>query len=718
MRLLSLCLLICSSLYLSGCFKNPDAVYANAVRWLDGNQLDRAEKLLLSVLQMEPKHQNAVYALGVLYLKQNRLQEAQSRFEEALELNQDDAEAMVNLGVIHARQNRLSEAEEMYMRAIAKQPGNSTVILNLARLFARQQKLRDARLLYEKILRSQPGLYAANKELAYILKGENRYQESIEQFTKALRLNRKDYDLYYELGVLNFRKGNLAGASKFLLSAVAIEENPEAYLALGEVYRIGKKPKDAIQSFEKAYSLKSDSYDATFKLAGLYLSVGLQETDLSEQAQEFEKAGIYIKAALSMKADAAEAYKLEGLLRFHQKRWDQALDSFNRARELNRYVREIEYFRGMIARNRGDNPAALEFFLRELMEDPSNYKAALEIGEIYLGMGEHDKGVKLLKNTLGSAGENADLWELLGRFYLIKANKENEQSGLYTALESYDEAINAFRSALRLEKERMSALESLLSAYTSARRYAVAIPFLEQMLDKNPDSLKHYPILAMGYSANQQYDKAQEILNRYLKRKPEDAEIWFQLGKVFADKGAFEDGAKAFDRSIELDSEDGRKRMYLGMLLAELNRFEEALEVLRLAIEKSADDVKTRSRCEELIRQILEVSGIKPETTSPEVAKVASEASRGKSRERMIPGTKRYVKGMLYSVYIQIQNARKTGRWDRETRKKALGLIRARLIRNYRQLVKHKKFEDKMTRRIYFLGIKKLIDQVRTLKPK
>ena len=54
-----------------------------------------------------------------------------------------------------------------------------------------------------------------------------------------------------------------------------------------------------------------------------------------------------------------------------------------------------------------------------------------------------------------------------------------------------------------------------------------------------------------------------------------------------------------------------KKKLFLGMLQAEVNRFDAALKTLRKAIKQAPENSIVVRRCEDLIKQIIEVSGYK-----------------------------------------------------------------------------------------------------------
>jgi tetratricopeptide (TPR) repeat protein len=699
---------ICLGLAVSfqGCFQNPEAFYLKAVKFIEQAKYERAERLLFKVLEIRPNHHDAQYSLGVVYLNQERYPEAITCFKKVLDLNPDDVDSIINLGVIYARQNRLDLAAKEYEKAARKAPGNHSVLLNLARLLTKKKRFREARLLYERILRSQPNLFAANKELGTVYKEEGKLSEAIRQFSRAAKLQRQDPEVMYELGLLYYKKGNFNTASKYYLRALALKEELRFYLALGTLYETTRQKQDAITSFQKAYQLDKSSYEATYHLGRLFLGLG-----------EVDRAQEYLKAAMALKPRAPELHKTIGVVLLRQQNFDLAREYFLKSRLLNPQMREIYYYLGLIELRGGNEKEAEVLFTKEVKESASNKRAWFELASLLLHKKQRERGLKVLKQALDHHPKAAALFELLGAAHLEIAEEEKQDSGLYVALESYDQAIKALTKSLKLENSRFTVLEKLLMAYRGARRYGVAVPYFEQMLRLRPKDIQYHTDLARGYVDHQEYEKAADVLNQYLNKTPKDAAAWFQLGKIHADKGDFIEGIEIFSKSIALDPKDPKKRLFLGMLLAEVNRFSEALVTLRLAVEQSSPDSVVRKRCEDLIQQILEVSGIKEEVAAKQLgSKLEKKIKRKKKsgRRKVKLGSQAYVKVMVYSGLKLLKKLERKG-WTPRRKRHILQYIKIRLIQNYRKLIKYRKFPNRFTRRYYYLGIRKLIEKVRNL---
>ena len=85
--------------------KDPDALYAQALRLQNDGQLAQAEILYQQVLKIDPRHLAAINNLGVVYMQQKKYQQAIARFDEALHVRHDYVKAHYNLACVYARQN-------------------------------------------------------------------------------------------------------------------------------------------------------------------------------------------------------------------------------------------------------------------------------------------------------------------------------------------------------------------------------------------------------------------------------------------------------------------------------------------------------------------------------------------------------------------------------------------------------------------------------------
>ncbi|HYC14340.1 MAG TPA: tetratricopeptide repeat protein, partial [Stellaceae bacterium] len=142
----------------------------------------------------------------------------------ALALDPQHYDALNNLGLVLDRLGRREEAEEMLRRAIEAAPGRGEAVTNLASLLRVAKRPADA----EAVLRAAlPGLErypGVLRELGMAAEKQERYEEAIELYERAIALDPDDGDSRECLGSM-------------LLSLARYEEAQAAYEAA-----IARKP--------------------------------------------------------------------------------------------------------------------------------------------------------------------------------------------------------------------------------------------------------------------------------------------------------------------------------------------------------------------------------------------------------------------------------------------------------------------------------------------
>ena len=151
------------------------------------------------------------------------------------------------------------------------------------------------------------------------------------------------------------------------------------------------------------------------------------------------------------------------------------------------------------------------------------------------------------------------------------------------------------------------------------------------------------------------------------------------------------------------------------MLQAEVNRFDDALKTLRSAIKQAPANSIVLRRCEDLIQQIIEVSGYKSNQVEQNLGKDITKKIRKKKRSKIVkyqPGSLKYSKSRVVAAFRLFKKLHTRG-WSKQHRKHMAKYVKYRLIKNYRQLIKFKKFKSKGVRRYYYVAIRRLIDLVK-----
>jgi len=215
------------------------------------HRLANVEGSTISVTTLEaPKDARKAYDKARDALRKDKTEEAQKEFAKAVELYPKFAVAWYQLGVLQDKTNNAAEARKSYSQAIAADPKLVSPYLPLARLALHDKNWEDVADTTGRLIKLDaidfPEAYYYNAAANFSLKKLSDAETSARQ---ALKLDNahKFPEAAHILGIVLYRKGDLAGASEQLRYYLQIAPNaPDAAQAksqLAELEHLASAPK-------------------------------------------------------------------------------------------------------------------------------------------------------------------------------------------------------------------------------------------------------------------------------------------------------------------------------------------------------------------------------------------------------------------------------------------------------------------------------------------
>lgn len=137
--------------------RDPEAeikLYQQAITYLNENQLDKAESILLKFADNQPNLAGPWGNLGLIQLKRNNIDEAEKLLKKALEKNPQMAQALNLLGVIENKRGNIKQANHLYTQAIHHKNDYAIAHYNLALLYdVYLQDIKKAVKHYQRYLK-------------------------------------------------------------------------------------------------------------------------------------------------------------------------------------------------------------------------------------------------------------------------------------------------------------------------------------------------------------------------------------------------------------------------------------------------------------------------------------------------------------------------------------------------------------------------------------
>ena len=415
---------------------------------------ESAIKSYLEVIETDPSNSNAHFQLAQIYFQQGKLGDAEREVLAAAKLDANNKWYAEMLANIYMTQGKAKEAAEVFKSLINKNPNNPDYYLNLG------------------FLQSKAGLYDAAIK-------------TYEQFEKNFGID-ENVVMQKQSLYLRQNKFNEAVAEVHKL-ADAFPGEVEYMLAEAELYRANRMKEKATQLYKNVLAVEPDNATALLALAELGAETGNAEQSLEsiKKIVENPKVGIDVKVKIlypylqywevrkDKKQDAfdiaelmtathpteAKAFAIKGDLYFLDNQQDKALESYNKALELNKDVFQV-WQQVMGLYNFKRDWVALQKTATEAMElFPNQAVVYLYKGSAEQQNKEYEKAVKSFTRGEKMSGDND---KLRAQFF---ANLGD----LYHTMNRLVESDTAYDKSLKLDPENAYVLNNY-SYYLSLRK--------------------------------------------------------------------------------------------------------------------------------------------------------------------------------------------------------------------------------------------------------
>ena len=347
-------------------------------------------------------------------------------------------------------------------------------------------------------------------------------------FSDAWRNGAEEYYVRKERGFINeflvseaqqtFRPGVVPDSDIAIPSETAIQELFNRDLAFFET---------RLDQIALASGVSLDSAEGLYDAGATYLRLN-----------QLERAETSLTEAIKMDSGLADAYNALGVVMTKRRRYDEALDLYNRALELN--PRDAGFRINL----------ALTYHLQGRGDDAEQvYREAVSINRDFAGVLDFLGG--------GSGASRPTSVDPLQR---IASEKAYDDGAAYLRLKRYDRATEQFDRALSMNPENGDALNGQGVIATRQHNYAEAIDAYRKAIATDPNNAGYQANLAITYHLQ---GKTDEAIAAYKKAVAFDASYEGQLDVITGGRphlGGFRNG---FRRRVRRASPAHRVRQSL-----------------------------------------------------------------------------------------------------------------------------------------------------------
>jgi tetratricopeptide (TPR) repeat protein len=226
-----------------------------------------------------------------------------------------------------------------------------------------------------------------------------------------------------------------------------------------------------------------------------------------------------------------------------------------------------------------------KIFLREslLTELPEEEEASfsranllLTLGILNWRKGDYEKADGLLREALDIGSKIQDNW--------FEAECFNAIALVETSLNRFDEAIDAYKQAIRLAPEQIFAWNNLGNLCVKIDRNDEAMIAYQKAVECNPADPIGWNGLGNVYSKIGYVDDAVTAYRKSIQAMPSLAYPWSGLGDVYAGMNRFDEAIKAYREAVKLNGRYVTPWLRLGSLFDRRDRYRDSIKAYQRAL--------------------------------------------------------------------------------------------------------------------------------------
>ncbi len=482
-------------------------------------------------------------------------------------------------------------------------------------------------------------------ETARSLRGLNKQNEALKEIEEAIRIKPDNQYIWIKANILLTKK-DYVGALH--LYKICEKEFPDNDLVLGNIascyQNMPNETEKAITYFKKVLEVNPDNHVANGELSDIYSEMFGDTEDL----KYFELALPYASRQIELVPEAY--YYIErGLLYMDACKWEEALEDFEKAAQLEPDNTYAYNNMGCVYKYTGQYEKALEAFQKavEVMKEDETMLPFGNLGDTYERMGEYEKALdaylkneKLFPKNRRVYRDSMHVYCMLQRFEealekLESAYEKNsydyykKKGDIYKEKGDYPKALKAYKKAalrkgnetdgwnaigyfyLEVENNTKAALKAFQKSLGFAQKgtseykeACAALVACYHSLKREKEARKFFKIFIEYYE--EKYGGVENYINGTLKYKM--ARL-YTIGKTFLDAGYLKEAKEYFSQMKKTEickrcNYKGCKEYYGAMaFLAEENgEVESAITNFKKALEIDPNWIDCKMRLKRLQR--------------------------------------------------------------------------------------------------------------------
>jgi tetratricopeptide (TPR) repeat protein len=252
--------------------ENQQANILKAKIHIAQEQYDEAVDLLNKALWVDPNSDGALVLLAQVDLAKGNPEKADKKFREALASNPANMDALIPVINRAVRNKNVDYASELLTNAMKLQPYNLTLLRESVEIKMVAGDWKGANKILESLENQPQGELLAKFLRGRVYQGQSDCPQAVSVFKDVLNISPDYPDVLQQMAICYEMMQQRSDMIDYLTSF--IEKHPDnisAYLIMGELLLLDKKPEKAVAMYHRALAINEKPPQIYIALARVYV---------------------------------------------------------------------------------------------------------------------------------------------------------------------------------------------------------------------------------------------------------------------------------------------------------------------------------------------------------------------------------------------------------------------------------------------------------------
>jgi tetratricopeptide (TPR) repeat protein len=565
--------------------------------YLKLSKLNEAIVEFRNAVKADPRSAESRLELAMVLIKKGDLRAAYGELRRAVDLKPDLINARYELALMELLGKTTTRAKE-HLEKLREQDRNGSKTRYLAAKIALAENAPDKAIIeLKELLKRDPQNAIIYVDLGRIQFSIKDLKSAEESFRKALEIDPKIVNARVALAQLYVAAGDQAKGEEELILATRSDPENEALLhVLGIFYSVTRKSDHFEQLYLNLLKNKPNSMIGKKRLAEFYLSKG-----------RINEARQFTDEILKAQPGDVDGHFFRGRINLAQNNPQKAVEDFTVVTKGAPRLGAGYYFLALAQRALNQTEDAKKSLVKAVDLSPNWIPPRHVLAELYALTGNADLALEQTDKILPFQPKNEAMLIAAGAARLkkgevdkalahfIKAKEANPNSfaarmniaAMHSLQKKIPLAIKEYEEVLKLDPERVEALNSIVRLQLSQGNFKAAFDHAEQHLSKSKtkNQAKIYELMGLAKLSGKEYSKGVEYLNRAIEINPNLISAYFMIGNAYAAQLKFDTAIEQYEKASAKNSKAIPPLVMIGMIYDRKNQPKKANEYYRKVLD-------------------------------------------------------------------------------------------------------------------------------------